>query len=228
MKISHLLSFWAARIVTGLLLAAICGLTGCLSRPALNKQTFAFDAPAISAANAVVGDRVLDIRSLQIAVPFDSRSFVYRTGEFSYVRDPYAGFLEPPVEEMAAPVRSWLRGGGFGTVTEAGSVLKPDTLVEITISQLFGDFRPSEHPAAVLTIRFVFFDASNGLPGKVILQQAYSRRIPLDAPTAATLMDGWNRALTEILAEVSSDFRRSKTGEQVWLIHYRHDRTTQS
>jgi cholesterol transport system auxiliary component len=157
------------------LLASVCGLTGCLSRPALNKQTFTFDAPTISAANAGAGDRVLGIRSLQIAAPFDSRSFVYRTGEFSYVRDPYAGFLEPPIEEMAAPVRSWLRGGGFSTVTEAGSVLKPDTLVEITVSQLFGDFRPSEPPAAVLTIRFVFFDAPKGGPGKVILQQAYSR-----------------------------------------------------
>jgi cholesterol transport system auxiliary component len=216
MKISHLFSSWAARIFTAVLLVGVCGLTGCLSRPALNKQTFAFDAPTISATNAVASGRVLGIRSLQIAAPFDERSFVYRTGEFSYARDPYAGFLEPPTGELLAPVRGWLHdSGNFNVVTEPGSILKPDTLVEISVSRLFGDFRQPEHPAAVLTIGFVFFDAPDGLPGKVILQQAYSRRIPVDAPTAAALMAGWNQALAEILAEVSSDFHRSESREQV-------------
>jgi ABC-type uncharacterized transport system auxiliary subunit len=216
MKTSHLLSRWAARIVAALLLAGVCGLTGCLSRPALTRQTFTFDAPTISATNDLTDGRVLGIRSLQIAAPFDSRSFVYRTGEFSYARDPYAGFLEPPAEEMMVPVRGWLRGKGqFSAVTEAGSALKPDTLVEISVSRLFGDFRQPEHPAAVLTMQFVFFDAPNGVPGRVILQKDYSCRIPLDAPNAAALMDGWNQALAEILAEVSTDFRPWKSREQV-------------
>jgi ABC-type uncharacterized transport system auxiliary subunit len=218
MKTSHLLSLlprWAARIFAALLLAGVCGLTGCLSRPALNKQTFTFDAPAISATNAVAGGRVLGIRNLQIAAPFDGPSFVYRTGEFSYARDPYAGFLELPGEEMMAPVRGWLRDcGSFSAVVEAGSALRPDTLVEISVSQMFGDFRQPAHPMAVLTMRFVFFDASKGVTAKVILQQTYSRSIPVSAPNAATLMAGWNQALSEILAETSTDFRRSEIGGQ--------------
>ena len=129
MKTSRLLSRRAARIVAALLLAGVCGLTGCLSRPALTRQTFTFDAPTISATNAVAGGRVLGIRSLQIAAPFDGRSFVYRTGEFSYVRDPYAGFLEPPAEELIAPMRGWLREqrqlqcrGGSRQRTQTGHV----------------------------------------------------------------------------------------------------------
>jgi ABC-type uncharacterized transport system auxiliary subunit len=192
-----------------LLLACVCGLTGCLSRPGMNKQTFAFNIPAIVATNVVSGDRVLGIRSLQIAAPFDGRSLVYRTGEFSYVRDPYAEFLESPEEELRAPVREWFRDkGDFSAVKEAGSASKPDTLVEISVSQLFGDFRQPEHSAAILTIRFVFFDAVNGIPGKVIFEQEYSQNVPLTAPTAAALMEGWNHALAEILTEVSSDFAR--------------------
>jgi hypothetical protein len=151
---------------------------------------------------------VLDIRNVQIAAPFEGRSFVYRTGEFSYVRDSYAEFLEPPTEELMAPMRGWLRGNGdFSAVVEAGSALKPDTLVEVSVSQLFGDFRQPERPAAILTMRFVFFDAANGVPEKAIFQQEYSRNIPLSTPTAAGLMEGWERALSEILAQVSSDFR---------------------
>jgi len=199
----------AAKLLAVLLLACVCGLTGCLSRPGMNKQTFAFSIPAIAATNVVASDRVLGIRSLQIAAPFDGRSLVYRTGEFSYVRDPYAEFLESPEEELRAPVREWFRDkGDFNAVEEAGSASKPDTLVEISVSQLFGDFRQPEHPAAILTIRFVFFDTVNGIPGKVIFEQEYSQNVPLNAPTAAALMEGWNHAFAEILTEVSSDFDR--------------------
>jgi cholesterol transport system auxiliary component len=202
----------SVNIFATFLLVCIFTLTGCLSRPVLNKQTFAFDTPVIAATNVVAGDRVLGIRNLQIVAPFEGRSFVYRTGEFSYVRDPYAEFLEPPTEELIAPVRGWLRGNGdFSAVVEAGSALKPDTLVEVNVSQLFGDFREPEHPAAILTMRFVFFDATNGVPGKAIFQQEYSRNIPLSTPTAAMLMDGWERALSEILAQVKSDFRHLET-----------------
>ena len=55
-------------------------------------------------------------------------------------------------------------------------------------------------------MRVTFFEATNGLPGKVILQQNYSRRIPMTSTAPAALMEGWNRALVEILAEVASDF----------------------
>jgi hypothetical protein len=148
----------------------------------------------------------LGIRSLQIAAPFEGGSLVYRTGEFSYERDPYAEFLESPDQELIAPLREGLlKGSGFSAVVDAGSMLKPAILVEISVSQFFGDLRQPEHPAAVMAVQFVFFDATNGLPGKIIFLKEYSCNIPLDEPTAAGLMAGWNEALTEILAEVSSD-----------------------
>lgn len=209
MKISQIHPRLAAKLIACMLLAGVCGLTGCLSRPGMNKQTFAFGMPAIGSTNVVAGDRVLGIRSLKIAAPFEGRSLVYRTGEFTYVRDPYAEFLESPEEELMAPLREWFRDkGNFSAVVEAGSALKADTLVEIRVSQLFGDFRQPRHAAAILTIQFVFFDAVNGIPGKAILEKEYSRSVPLNAPTAAALMAGWNHALAEILAEASSDFAR--------------------
>ena len=214
MKISQIQTRLAANIFAVLLLACVCGLTGCLSRPGMSKQAFAFGMPAIATTNVVTGDRVLGITKLRIAAPFEGRSLVYRTGEFSYVRDPYAEFLDSPEEELKAPVRRWFRGkGDFSAVVEAGSALKPDTLVEISVSQLFGDFRQPEHPAAILTIQFVFFDAVNGIPGKVLFEQEYSQKVPLKAPTAEALMAGWNHALAEILSEVSSDFV-GKTGRR--------------
>jgi len=189
--------------------AAICFLTGCLARPHLDKQSFIFAPPSIATPKADSGSRVLGIRTLQVAEPFEGRSFVYRTGEFSYDRDPYAEFMVHPAEGLVLPISSWFReAGGFSAVVEAGSALKPNTLVEIQVVQLYGDFRPSEHPAAVLAMRFVFFDAPNGLPGMVILQREYSRVISLKARTAPALIEGWNQALAQILDSAMLDFGR--------------------
>jgi len=155
-------------VMTLAILAWACAWTGCMSRPHLDKQTFSFSAPDIAPITVVVGDRALGIRLLQIAPPFDGRSLVYRTGDFTYVRDPYAEFLDSPADEMMAPVRGWLRKEGFAAVVESGSALTPNTLVEIHVTQLYGDFRRSHPPAAVVTLRLLLLEAPNGVPGKAI------------------------------------------------------------
>ncbi len=192
-----------------ILFAAVCLLTGCLARPHLDQQSFIFAPPPPSAGRDAPDGRVLGIRTLQVATPFEGRTFVYRTGDFSYDRDPYAEFMAPPAEGLISPIAGWWRkAGAFRDVAEAGSALKPDTLVEIHVGQLYGDFRQSGNPAAVLAIRFVFFDAANGVPGKVILQREYSRDIPMKARTPAALVEGWNQALAQILDAAVLDFER--------------------
>jgi ABC-type uncharacterized transport system auxiliary subunit len=193
-----------------ILLAAICLLTGCLARPPLEMQSFIFALPPGSTVGAEAGNHVVRIRSLQVAPAFDGKAFVYRTGEFSYIRDPYANFMTIPADGLIAPICSrWRDTGAFHAVTETGSALKPDTLVEVHVNQLYGDFRPSDKAAAVLTIRFVFFDAPKGIPQKVIMQQEYSRSIPLKERTATALIDGWNQALAQILDSAAQDFQRA-------------------
>lgn len=184
-------------------------LGGCLSRPSMKTQTFAFSTPLLAATNSAPGGFVLGIRALHLAPPFDGRPLVYRTGDFSYERDPYAEFLSSPAEELAASISGLLSADGcFSAVVAMGSAAKPDALVEIDISQLYGDIRTPGSPCAVLAIQVIFVKAQNGLPGKVILQRNYSRRIPVQSATAAAFMKGWNEALIEIFAEVASDFRK--------------------
>jgi cholesterol transport system auxiliary component len=190
---------------------AICLLTGCLARPYLDKQSFLFAPPPPASHSAASGSRVIGIRTLQVAEPFEGRSLVYRTGEYSYERDPYAEFMVHPADGLILPISSWLRDtGAFTAVVETGSALKPDTLVEIQVTQLYGDYRAAEHPAAVITMRFVFFDAPNGIPGKVILQHEYSRSIPVKTRTPAALVEGWNQALAQILDSATQNFGQTQ------------------
>jgi hypothetical protein len=181
--------------------------TGCLSRPPLVKQSFAFALPSVLTNTTAAIDHVLAIRRLTVEAPFDGPTLVYRTGEFSYESDHYATFLVSPAESFVAPIREYFRGHGlFRAVTESGSVLKPDILVEISVNQLYGDFRRQGQPAAVLGIRFLFFDAPNGVPGRVLLAKSYLHRIPIPARTPATLVEGWNEALNQVLSSTMTDF----------------------
>jgi hypothetical protein len=182
------------------------GISGCLSRSSTPPtRTYAFsrvDAPPIPGP----GQRVLAIRSFKVSPPYDARSFLYRTGPASFVRDPYAQFLAAPSEELPAPIIQRLRrGGNFSDVTSPGGLVEPNVLAEASVTELYGDFRPGERPAAIFSIRFVFVEAPGGLPGKVILAREYSRNEFLSERTASALMAGWNHALDEILAEVNRD-----------------------
>src|SRR5882724_6897686 len=130
-------SLTKGRALTGrmLLLAAVWSITGCLERPHLNIQSFTFGTSTTQGAPPIPGARILSIRTLQVAVPFDSRFLVYRTGEFSYQHDPYAEFLVSPVEDLALPIRGWMRNSGaFSAVAENNSALKPNLVAEISVN----------------------------------------------------------------------------------------------
>src|SRR6266702_7410135 len=115
----------------------VCALSGCLSRPALKRQTFAFTAPEKMAPTNVATARVLGIRKLEIAAPFEGRPLVYRTGDNAYERDPYAAFLDTPAESLLATIREWLRGNAsFADVVGPASSFKPNTLAEIEVTRL--------------------------------------------------------------------------------------------
>ncbi len=182
-------------------------LGGCLSRPSLARQNFTFSIPTPSPDPASAPGRVLSIRRLAVAAPFESQSFVYRTGESSYEADPYAQFLVPPQESLAEPIRAYLRNAGiFAAVTEPGSGVSPNLSLEISVTQLYGDFRDPRAPASVVSIRFLFFD-STGLPTKILFEKEYCRRIPIKARTAAGAMAGWNEGLKQIMEALRADER---------------------
>jgi hypothetical protein len=115
---------------------------------------------------------------------------------------------------LRVTIREWLRdNGSFAGIVEPGSSLKPNTFAEIGVTRLYGDFRQPQQAAAILSMHFLFFDATNGFPGKVFLEREYSRSITLKSATPAALMDGWNQALTQVLTQVTSDFQRSESEE---------------
>jgi len=183
---------------------------GCLSKPALRRQTFAFQNPPAT-STPPKGKGTLALRACEISPLFADRSLAYRTGQDAYELDPYAGFLVRPEQALAIPLQGHLRNSGvFADVVKAGDPSVPDALIDVHVSELYGDFRDPAKPMAVLSLEVRLFRAENGKPGTMLLQKGYSRSIALDQKTAAALVAGWDKELGEIMNAVAADLAGAK------------------
>ena len=186
-------------------------ITGCLSKKPLNKESFAFSIPDAKPFASSTNAPILTIRRIAIMPPFDSPSLTYRTGEFSYERDSYAGFLVAPADCLSEPIRAMLRNSGkFSGVIDTESALRGNLDLEVSAEQLYGDFRDKEHPAAVLEMHFVVYNSittsrlSKTSP-TVLVQKSYTRRVLLKSRTAAAVVAALNDALHQIVMQFASD-----------------------
>ncbi|MGZ5529591.1 MAG: ABC-type transport auxiliary lipoprotein family protein [Limisphaerales bacterium] len=191
--------------------------TGCLSRKPLTKESFAFTVPQPAQVGAAANAPVLTLREVSVAAPFDSTSLTYRTGEYSYERDPYAGFLVSPAESVKGPIRALLQNTGrFSAVIGVASSLRGTLNLEIAVTQMYGDcFRNKSQPVAVLEMHSVLFHPTQRFgraakPGpELVFQKTYVHRVPLKARSANAVVEGLNEALNHIVSRFASDVSNS-------------------
>jgi ABC-type uncharacterized transport system auxiliary subunit len=185
--------------------AALCG---CGSEPVWKSQSFAFTLPADSPA-AGSKTNVVVLRRVTISPLFQSRSFTYRTAENSYEHDPYAGFFVPPARAIEQPICAWLRAGGaFGCVLEPGSGLNPSLVAEVSVNELYGDFRKAAQPAGALEIHFILYELNRDGTGRVLMDKACARRTPMARAAPAALAAAWDADLRAIMAEINAGLKR--------------------
>jgi hypothetical protein len=201
-KFAGLQNIWAGGLL--LLLIALVG-NGCLSKPALKTQMFAFQNPPPAEAASQTGP-VIMLRSVSVSPVFDNNSFIYRTGPETYEIDPYASFMAAPGQAIAIGIRSRLLASGrFQNVVEPGSLVPAYRLMEVHVSELYGDFSQPGKGAAVLSMRVSLFHGDVNGNRRPLLQKDYTRRIALKNNTAADVMAGWNEALDQIMADFIGD-----------------------
>ncbi len=192
-----------------LFVAAI--LCGCASGPNWKRQAFAFSCPADPPATNAETNTVA-LKHVSISPLFQSRSFTYRTAENTYEQDPYAGFLIPPERSLAETIRACMRASNaFGRVLEPGSSLTPTLGAEVSVNQLYGDFRNASQPVGTMELHFIFYKLKEGDPGRVLLDKVCAHETPLARKTADALMAAWNADLREIMEEISSEYIKASS-----------------
>ena len=194
---------------TALQVAAVLASTGCLFRPVMVPQSFSIDPPAPQSTGSPGGVR-LALARVEVAPPYSGMAFVYRTGEHGLGRDPYARFAAPPAWLLTSAIRGYLMNADFvRDVVAPGAGAGSQAVVEVAVSKLEGELRPGGS-SAVLTLRFrVFSDPGRAAGPSEILLKTYSKTIPISRSTAKEVVNGWNRGLAEIMAELQDDLRAS-------------------
>ncbi len=195
------------RSARGFALAAALLACACASKLPRTPETFTIDPPAPRPAHAATATRVVSLRGVEAAPAFAGAELVYRVGEHSIERDPYASLASPPARIVTSAIRGYLRDAdGIRDVVAPGEGLPVDAEIEPALSELYGDFSNPAEPAAVLSLHFrVLARASGAASAREILLRTYTKRIALSQRTAAAVVAAWNRALGEIMAAFLTD-----------------------
>jgi hypothetical protein len=195
-------------------LAALLAECGCGSDSTWKHRTFAF-ASAADPPASVTGTNIVALGRVTISPVFQSRAFTYRTGDNTFVQDPYAAFLTAPERALAEPIRAGLRqGGAFGRVIEPGSALIPSVAIEASVTELCGDFRNPAAPAGTMEIHFIIYEVDSGQPGRVLLDKTFSRREPLAHRTPEALAAAWQTDLHVIMEEINTEYAKAHSDDR--------------
>ena len=194
----------APRLLLALLAVSLGVLPACTSRPSLVRERFGIPVPP-PAAPAPGATTILALPSPEVAAAFDRIAFVYRTGESTFETDPYAQLLAPPRELLGEALRGHLQAAGlFRDVTRSSR--GSDLVARVTVTEMYGDFRRSEAPAAVLALRVTVSRPGAPAAGP-LLSKGYFRSEPIPARRPADLAAGIDRAITQIAAGIVADLK---------------------
>lgn len=193
----------------------LCALTllalsfGCVSleKPYPDKRYFVLEtSPQVNSANPT-GNETLQVSSIRVSPRYADRSFIYRTSAVGYESDFYNQFLVSPASLITEEIRKGLIGSHlFKYVISPSSQLQPSYVLDGTVNALYGDFRNTDSPRAVLEMEFFLTSEIPTKPG-ILMQKRYAKSIPLSARSPEALVQGWNQALEEILMELVADLK---------------------
>ena len=194
----------------GTVLFSVCVslvLSACsIGRPMPETTTYAVDLrTAVPVAANTRFPGILRVGNVRVAAPFAEAALVYRFSDVRYASDPYHAFVSEPASMLSDRIVQWLdHAGRFRAVVRPDSVQPARYVLEIRVTDFYGDFRDAQPAAAVLGMQFSLIDQS-GVNPELVYERWISRSVSLAKASPELLVEGYGTALAQILEQVSSD-----------------------
>jgi len=184
------------------LLVAACSI----GKPLPQATTYVIDPTApTEQRRAAEHPETLRMGNVRVAAAFADRGLVYRVQDVQFTSDPYNAFIAEPAAMLGNRMADWLnRAGLFKTVTQPGGTQPSSYVLEATVTELYGDFRPSQTPAAVLAVQFVLIDMTD-TRSRSVLERTLSSRVPLSEASPDALVRGYGKALSSVLTQLVAE-----------------------
>jgi cholesterol transport system auxiliary component len=178
-----------------------------IGRPARQVTSYMIDPPFGAPASVTPRPETLRVGFVRVAAPYAGSALVYRLDDVRYANDPYHVFAADPGAMLSGRMAEWLeRTGPFSNVVAPGSAPPALYVLEVTVGDLYGDFRPGRPPAAVVSVQFVLIEQTSARP-KVAYERTIASRVPLAKASPDALVRGYGAALAEILSQLAMELR---------------------
>jgi cholesterol transport system auxiliary component len=196
----------AHRVALGLgVLIWLAAFAGCsITRPAVERHVFTLETGRSVPVATVRIPATLKVGRISMQPPYGGTTFLYRTGALQYEADPYNGFFAAPNELLGHAIAQWLAQSQlFAAVREPASPLTGDNVLEGLVTELYGDLRDPQDPAAVLAIQI--YVRRGDAQGALVFDHAYSQRVRTGSDAAEALARGFGTALGQVLGKLEHD-----------------------
>lgn len=203
MKIKPLLLFFIANLTLLFL------LTGCINfnKSFPGKHYFMLTVSRKEKPSLLKSNMVLKIQTFRVFPQFEGREFIYRKSNLIYESDFYNGFFISPGLMIAEDVQKWLADSDlFKYVFLGSSPVEPTLKLEGVVSALYGDYRDTNAPKAVMKIQFFLIRNVSFRP-VIVFGKTYHEKIPLKGNSPDALVAGWDQALEHILSHFEKDLK---------------------
>jgi len=206
--------FWRAQVAMWLAV----GVVSCtLNKPLPQANTYVISAPAPNRNDRVAVRRdpaTLRMGRVRIAAAYAGTALIYRMDDVKFVSDPYNAFIADPAEMLGDQMAVWLNDAGpFQTVAQPESTQAVSYVLEADVTELYGDFRSGQPPAAVLAMQFSLIDLTGARP-RAVLQRSIAKRENIAEATPAALVRGYGSALADLLADLSGELQTAVPGNR--------------
>jgi ABC-type uncharacterized transport system auxiliary subunit len=203
------------RLLCGLVLGGF--LAGCgnlLKQPAPSKQTFVLSTENPAQTTDAKAPR-LTVQAVRIAPAYEARNFIYRLGFAEFESDYYNTWLVAPEELIQESLRAWLDDSGLVLVTEGGTMLDAQYVLETRVAELYGDYSSTDPQdwQAVLEMQFRLIPFKHGSDdydvNAILLTETYRETEPLSGKAPDVYAAAQSVALQRVLERFQSDLRQA-------------------